>query len=180
MTTYIAILRGINVGGKRKILMADLRQMFLNIGLVNPSTYIQSGNIFFQSTDITSLIALSTKIEEAIFNKYGFEVPVIVTTHQELKETIQSNTFFQQNIDINQLHLTFLKEEPSADCQEKAISYIDDALDDFIIKGKNVYLCCKGKYHQTKFGNTFFEKKLKVTATTRSWKTVLKLEELSK
>ena len=180
MAKKIAILRGINVGGKRKILMQDLKMLFKDLGFKNIETYIQSGNVFFESDVNQSEIEISEKIEQAILKKYEFEVPVIVRSTKDLEMVVKNNPFHRGNkTDINQLHLTFLKESPSRENYEKAESFNYEP-DRFVIQGKHVFVYCEGKYHQTKINNNFFENKLKATATTRNWKTVLKLLELSK
>jgi uncharacterized protein (DUF1697 family) len=180
MKKLIAILRGINVGGKRKILMADLRSLFENNGFTDVKTYIQSGNVFFSSASKRDLISISNLLEKAILDEYGFTVPVVVVSHQEIERAIKSNPFLlEEDIDIKQLHLTFLKEKPTTENRLNAESYNYEP-DKFIIKEKNVFINCIGKYHKTKLSNNFFESKLKVSATTRNWKTVMKLFELSK
>jgi len=179
MTKKIALLRGINVGGRRKIIMADLRQLLEKIGFTDVKTYIQSGNIIFTHKEELSNIEIAEKIEKVIAENYEFEVPALVRTAEEWKNAINNSPFYQEDMeDVSQLHLTFLKEKPSIENQEKAESY-DYPPDKFIIKNKEVYILCLGKYHKTKLSNTFFEKKLKVSTTTRNWKTVLKLLELS-
>lgn len=177
MSKKIAILRGINVGGKRKILMADLKALCEKIGLENITTYIQSGNIIFNSKLENS--ELEDKLEESIKERFGFIVPVIVRNSIEIRNSIDKNPFYHKNADINKLHLTFLKEQPSQENLAKVNSFNFEP-DKFEIAGKDVFLYCDGKYHQTKLNNTFFEKKLNVGATTRNWKTVLKLFELGK
>jgi len=179
MNTKIAILRGINVGGKRKILMVDLKLLFEDLGFINITTYIQSGNVIFNSETKLTDIQITEKIENAITNKYGFTVPVIIKSIKEIEESIIENPFYQKdNQDINKLHLTLLKEQPTSENQMKTESYNYEP-DKFAIKGKNVFIFCKGKYHQSKLTNNFFENKLKVSATTRNWKTILKLVKLS-
>jgi uncharacterized protein (DUF1697 family) len=108
MKRKIAILRGINVGGKRKILMADLKSLCENLGWKNIVTYIQSGNLIFDSDKPNS--ELEINLEKAITEKFGFDVPVIVRTEKELETSINNNPFFDEDTDIKQLHLTFLKE----------------------------------------------------------------------
>ncbi|WP_224484714.1 DUF1697 domain-containing protein [Robertkochia aurantiaca] len=179
MHKRIAILRGINVGGKRKILMADLKSMFEKMKFSNVHTYIQSGNVFFESKNDIDNIELSKNIEEALKEAFGLEVPVIVRTPKEIETAISQNPFYRNDSDIGHLHLTFLKEEPTDENQDKAKSYNYEP-DRFKIKGRDIFIYCEGKYHQSKLTNNFFEKKLKVGATTRNWKTVLKLFELSK
>lgn len=177
MNRKIGILRGINVGGKRKILMADLKSMCEELGLKKVTTYIQSGNLIFNSDKPNS--ELENELEKAITEKYGFDVPVIVRTQKELENSINNNPFFEKDADIKQLHLTFLKKKPSKENIEKAQTF-NYKLDKFKIDNKNVFIFCAGKYHESKLTNNFFEKQLKVGATTRNWKTVMKLSELSK
>ncbi len=177
MNKKIAILRGINVGGKRKILMADLKSLCEKLGLKDVKTYIQSGNIIFDS-DKESL-ELENELEKTIIEKYGFNVPVIVRTDKEFEASIKNNSFFDENIDIKRLHLTFLKEKPNEENIEKTKTFNYEP-DKFKIYDKDIFIYCAGKYHESKLTNNFFEKKLKVGATTRNWKTVLKLLELIK
>ncbi len=174
----IAILRGINVGGKRKILMADLKQLFKKMGLNPVKTYIQSGNVIFHSKAHETVDQLAKKIEDAVAAKYGFFVPVIVLTAKELEVCIEKNPYFQEDdVDINRLHLTMLKKEPTHEDIASSAS-LQSGPDKFTINGKNVFIYCADKYHKSKLTNRFFENKLKVPATTRNWKTVLKLAEL--
>lgn len=176
MNRKIGILRGINVGGKRKILMADLKSMCEKLGLENVTTYIQSGNLVFNS-DLSNS-ELENNLEKAIAEKFGFDVPVIVRTGKELENSINNNPFFAKNADIKQLHLTFLKEKPNKENLEKTLTFNYEP-DKFKIEDKDVFLFCTGKYHESKLTNNFFEKQLKVGATTRNWQTVLKLSELN-
>ena len=177
MNRKIGILRGINVGGKRKILMADLKSMCENLGLKNVRTYIQSGNLIFNSDKPNSV--LENDLEKAIAENYGFDVPVIVRTEKELENSIKNNPFFDENTDIKQLHMTFLKEKPSKETIENARAFNFEP-DKFKIIDREVFLLCAGKYHKSKLTNNFLEKQLKVGATTRNWTTVTKLSELSK
>lgn len=179
MTNKIALLRGINVGGKRKILMADLRELLTGIGFTDVKTYIQSGNIFFNLSNEMNDAEIADAIEKLISDNYEFNVPVVVRSVEEVQQAIKSNPFYAENEeDITHLHLTFLKEKPSEENQLKTEEYNYEP-DKFVIKNKDVFIFCEGKYHKSKLTNTFFEKKLKVSTTTRNWKTILKLLELS-
>src|SRR5699024_982607 len=109
MNRKIAILRGINVGGERKIRMSDLKSLCKKQGWKDVETYIQSGNIIFTSDNQNS--DLEEALELAIKEKYRFDVPVIVQNSKKLQTSIDNNPFYNQNIEINQLHLTFLKEK---------------------------------------------------------------------
>ncbi|WP_339921938.1 DUF1697 domain-containing protein [uncultured Cyclobacterium sp.] len=179
MEKRIAILRGINVGGKRKILMADLKSMFEDLGYKEVLTYIQSGNVIFTAENKMSDIQMADLIEQAIKSKFGFDVPVIVRTAQELNNTFNENPFYgKADTDINKLHITFLNKEPEKGNLEK-IQALEFPPDKFLVKGKDIFIYCDGKYHQSKLTNNFFEGKLKTSATTRNLKTVSKLCELS-
>jgi len=178
MTKKIALLRGINVGGKRKILMADLRSMFEDLTFTNIKTYIQSGNVLFTSDKENDHLALSKKIETAINKRFGFAVPVIIRTAIELANSVNENPFYKDSIAIQHLHLSFLSEVPTQQNRQQIEAYHFEP-DKFIIKGKDIFIYCESSYHKSKLTNNFFEKKLSVSATTRNWKTVLKLLELS-
>ncbi len=180
MTKKIALLRGINVGGKRKVLMKDLKALFEKLGYTDVVTYIQSGNVIFDSNSSLGTIQIASKIEKAIFKTYNFEVPVVVITANDIKQAVESNPFLNNEaVSNNQLHLTFLQGIPNSEYLVKIASYPTGS-DQFIIKNRVIYLCCQDKYHKSKLSNNFFETKLKVSATTRNWKTVLKLLELSR
>ena len=175
MTTYIAILRGINVSGKNKILMQDLKALFESLNFKNVKTYIQSGNVVFDSN---SLKNLETLIQQKIKEQFGFDVPVIVRTVDEITNILKHNPYLKQkNIELDKLHITFLSETPIKENLTKIHTY-NFAPDVFEIIGNEVYLHCPNGYGNTKLSNTFFENKLKVTATTRNWKTVNEIAKL--
>lgn len=179
MQTFISILRGINVSGQRKILMADLKTLYESLKFKEIKTYIQSGNVVFKSDSKISDIQLARKIEKAIFTKYNFEVPVIIRTKEELEKIVSQNPFVKEkNIDLKKLHVTFLSESPANEKVElvKEINFLPDR---FAIKGKEIYLHIPGSYGETKLSNKFFEDKFKVSATTRNWNTVNKLFEMA-
>lgn len=158
--------------------MAGLKALYEELGFTNVVTYIQSGNVIFQ-TKKKSDTALATQLETAVKATYGFDVPVVIRTVAELKEIIQNNPFLQEKeLDMEKAHITFLATAPSQEALAKAATY-DYSPDRFIIKGKEVYLHVPGSYGETKLSNTFFEKVLKVSATTRNWRTVNKLAELA-
>jgi len=179
MSRYIAILRGINVGANRKVLMADLKILLTKLGLENIQTYIQSGNLIFDLANPESIPTLEERLHLAISDTFDFDIPVIVRTSEEMEQSIAINPFLKQNdADIEKLHLTFLKETPTAELIEKMKGF-DFSPDRYEIIGNNVFVYCENGYGRTKITNDFFEKKLKISATTRNWKTVMKLLELS-
>jgi len=178
MQTFISILRGINVSGQKKILMADLKTLYEKLKFKEVTTYIQSGNVAFKGEEKWKDIKLAQKIEGAIFKKYNFQVPVIIRSKEELKKIISSNPFLKEkNIDTKKLHVTFLSEIP-AKTNVESIEDIDFSPDIFILNGKEIYLHIPVSYGETKLSNNFFENKLKVKATTRNWNTVNKLLEM--
>ncbi len=176
MKKYIAILRGINVGGKRKILMADLRALLESKGFENVSTYIQSGNVFYNYKKNIKSAAMEKMIHDAIAEKYGFDVPVIVRTKKEIEQAILDCPFPTE--EINKLYLTFFKSQPEIELVE-SFNEMTFGEDKFHIKEKEAYILYADRYSKSKLTNNLLEKKLKVTATTRNWKTTLKLVELA-
>jgi uncharacterized protein (DUF1697 family) len=177
MNKYIALLRGINVSGKNKIKMADLKLVLEKDGLENVITYIQSGNIIFNS-DLINKLELSQKIENIIKLKFGLDVPTLVITPLEL-EQISKNNPFQGQSGTNQdlLYYVFLFEtpDPSKISMLEAIDYRPEL---FEIKNTLVYLYPVNGYGKAKLNNNLLENKLKVKATTRNYKTVEKLLNL--
>jgi uncharacterized protein (DUF1697 family) len=178
METYISILRGINVSGHKMIKMEALRKMYESLGFKNVKTYIQSGNVIFQATKATTA-GLAKEIAKKIQKESGFEVPIIVKEVKELESVFENNPFVnKRREDLAKLHVTFLSEKPEASNIEK-INAGNYAPDEFIIENDAVYLFCPNGYGNTKLNNTFFENKLKVTATTRNWKTVTELVNIA-
>lgn len=179
MKTFISILRGINVSGQKKILMADLKALYESLKLKDVATYIQSGNVLFKSSENLSDLEFAVKIKKSIHKKYGFEVPVIIRSKEEIEKIVSNNPFLaDKNMDLKKLHVTFLSEIPATE-NVGSIASISYSPDQFIISGKEVYLYIPVSYGETKLSNNFFEKKLKVSATTRNWNTVNKLLELA-
>jgi len=179
MITYIALLRGINVSGKNKIDMKGLKAAFESLGFSRVKTYIQSGNIVFDSTEINKS-ELKVMIEEKIKYISGFPITVILRISNEMLIIINSNPFLKASkIDTNKLHVTFLSDKPTVSALNQ-IKEMQDEQDEFVISGQEVYLHCPKGYGRTKFSNAYFEKKLSVATTTRNWKTVTQLFDIVK
>jgi len=178
MTKCIVLLRGINVGKGRKVPMTDLKKLCEALGLKNVKTYIQSGNVVFELGRPEAILMLEMRLQQAFSETFGFDIPVIVRTDEEWAESIAQNPFLkEENLDIELLHLTFLKELPKPELLEKIKGY-QYLPDRYEIIGRNVFIFCAAGYGTSKLVNSFFESKLKVPATTRNWKTVLKLHEM--
>ncbi len=178
METYITLLRGINLGGRNSIKMDALRILLSELKFQNVETYIQSGNIVYQCKE-TKTDLLSKKIAVAIEKQFGFEVPVITMTLDELKQSVENSPFLNhKNKDVSFLHITFLAEVPQ-DILFKTIDGNKYLPDEIQLINKSVYLYCPNGYGNTKLHNAFLENKLKVTATTRNWKTCNELIQIA-
>ena len=175
MVAYVAMLRGINVGGKNKIKMSDLQALFVGLGHADVTTYIQSGNVVFTS-GAKSAAAVTAAIEQRIVREFGAEVSIVLRTKAELAKVIAGNPFADG--DLAKVHVTFLAKKPEAPLV-RALAEHRSPPDEFRIVGREVYLRCPNGYGKTKLNNTFWERKLKVGATTRNWNTVTKLFELA-
>jgi len=177
MKTYICLLRGINVSGHKKIKMADLRIQLANLGLSEVTTYIQSGNVIFDS-DQQDANQLADEIKQMIMTVYGHDVPVLVRSSDYWSRVAAKHPFIQTGEEpLNQVVVTFLKGIPAQEHLESIKDYVYKE-DVFLIRDDAIFIYCPGGYGNTKLSNTFFERKLKVQATTRNWKTVLKLTEM--
>lgn len=180
MNTYICILRGINVSGHKIIKMDELKNMFQKLKFNEVQTYIQSGNVIFKSEEINTK-QLEEIIHSKILEVFGFEVPVLVKSSQDLKTIFESNPFLQnRSEDIAKLHVTFLSDIPTKDRIDKLSEQTYDS-DEYQIMNDVVYLFCPiNSYGNTKLSNQFLESKLKLNATTRNWKTLSQLISLLK
>lgn len=176
--TYISTLRGINVGGARKLKMDALAGMYSDLGFTHVQTYIQSGNVIFQS-DQAGCKDLAAKISGKIGETFSFTVPVIVLEVQDLAAVVESNPFAgDPTRDESFMHVTFLSDVPAPE-NMASLEGVQLPGEEFVVLGKSVYLYCPNGYGNTKLNNGFFEKRLKVDATTRNWKTTLELLKLS-
>jgi uncharacterized protein (DUF1697 family) len=174
MSKYLSMLRGINVSGQKSIKMDELIKLFELLNYKNVTTYIQSGNVMFDSSE-EKPENIAEKIQKKIKKEFSFEVPVIIRTKQDLSYIINTNPFLKRkDIDHSKLHLTFLSKMQEGPIPRKIMETISGE-DEFSISGKEIYLFCPNGYGKTKFNNSFFEKKLNTIATTRNWNTVKNL-----
>jgi uncharacterized protein (DUF1697 family) len=177
MPAYIAMLRGINVSGHNTIKMEHLRALCIDLGFRNVETYVQSGNIVFQ-TRIENPSNLSRLISEKILLASGFDVPVILRSSIEMRNVIANNPFLKEKrIDSSKLHVTFLSETVQESVL-KRLEPLSNYPDRFYRAPQEIYLYCPGGYGRTKLSNNAIEKALSVRATTRNWKTTNTLLEM--
>lgn len=180
MLTYIALLRGINVSGHHKIKMAELKQLFINLGYLEVATYIQSGNVIFKS-HIKESILIEDTVISAISKHFGHTIEVLILTKNELMTIFNANPFLAKDptTDISKLHVTILNKMPDLAGIPTIEILVANSDDEFQLIENAIYLFCPNGYGKTKLNNNLFEKKLKIAATTRNWNTISKLVELS-
>ena len=175
MNTFITFLRGINVSGQKKVPMAELRNLFTKEGFQNVETYIQSGNVVFQS-DSSDEQKLEDKIKSAIQSHFGFDVSVLVKSPEELQQIFDDCPFSQNQKE--QSYFILLYNIPDKGLI-KELSNLEFPDETFVITKNCIYLYVSNGYGRAKCNNNFFERKLKVTATARNYKTIVKLLSLS-
>jgi len=174
MPIYISMLRGINVGGHKRIKMDRLRESFEALGFERVKTYIQSGNVVFQAGKI-SISGLSGKIEERILSDFGFSVSVISRTSDEMGKLIADNPFLKERgIDLEKLHVTFLSAAP-APAALKKLADLTVAPDRFHCFGKQIYFHLPNGVSGSVLMKSPVDRVLAVVPTTRNWRTVNQL-----
>ncbi|MGG6230394.1 DUF1697 domain-containing protein [Tenacibaculum sp. SDUM215027] len=171
MNTIIILLRGINVSGKNKIPMKELKALLEELDYSDVKTYIQSGNIVLKTEE--DLREVEKRIHTKIKEKYGYEVAVLAKEIKEVIEILQNNPY--NHLPEKQQYFTFLFKGVKVEELE-----VDAKEDEFTILKDIVYVNAVGGYGKTKLTNNFFERKLKVSATTRNFKTTNHLVELAK
>jgi uncharacterized protein (DUF1697 family) len=171
MQTFIAFLRGINVGGHRITKMAELRQVLTPAGYVEVQTYIQSGNLVFASEEWDTA-KHAHNLARLILDHFGFEVPVMVLLPKEVERILASNPYVGSELMAsNPVYFSILSETPSPEklLALKAVSYPDEH---FSIVGDCIYAIYPKGTGKAKLNHAFFEKKLGVSMTTRNLRTM--------
>lgn len=177
-STYVALLRGINVGGKHKLPMKDLAEVFSESKCKDVRTYIQSGNVVFCAPP-EQVKRLASDLEKKLEARFGFPVPIIIRSHQQLTNVVQANPFLARGASEKMLYVVFLADEPSAD----AVGKLDPQRspgDEFRVVGSEIFLQLPNGAGNSKLTNAYFDSKLSTIGTARNWATVLKLLEMSK
>ncbi len=179
MPVYIAMIRGINVSGQKLIKMADLKKACEEIGLTEVRTYIQSGNIVFD-TPQRSAAKVAEAVADCIEKRFGHEVAVIVRTTAEMEKAVRANPYLsRKGVDLKRIYITFLNEAPSKSTLS-GLAVPPSGKDEFQIIGKELFGYFPDGYGRTKLNNNLFERKLNTSATTRNWNTVLRLLEMAR
>lgn len=170
MTIYFALLRGINVSGHNMIKMTELKRMFEEMGFTRVQTYINSGNVMFESEEAAGL--LEARIETEISKVFGLSISVMVRSDMEWKAIMAKCPFSPDSLaDKQSIHLTLLKKAPTEEELDR-LPDIEHPGDEFLIDGREIYVLYRNSILDSKLAKKF--QKL-VPATARNWKTVVKL-----
>ena len=177
MYTHLALLRGINVSGHNMIKMNDLKALLERMGFQNVRTYIQSGNVFVDSEEEHGA-TVGFKIKQEIFKEWGYDVPIIVITKEDLEACLNNNPYLKEKeADTKKLYFTFISKELSdSSIHDLKMSQVKP--DEAVIDKNRIYVKYAVGAGKTRFDQKYIEKKLNVTATMRNWNTVTKLLEM--
>ncbi len=175
MKTYIVLLRGINVGGHKKVPMGELRELLSNTNFDNIKTYIQTGNISLR-TSLKSRFEVEEAVQKAIQQHFGFEVSVLAKTKNDIERIFENCPFPEEQKKKSYFAILHNNQEPELVALAKEKTYEDESYD--IIDDCIYFFSSKG-YGQAKFSLNYFERKLKTSATARNYNTMVKLIEFS-
>jgi uncharacterized protein (DUF1697 family) len=177
MARYVALLQGINVGRNRRIAMADLKALVEGLGYDDVKTHLNSGNVVFTAGDRANA-ALARDIEDAIRERLGLDVPVVVRSGAELARIVANNPFHEAAADHTTLHVAFLGAEPDPE-RVAALAEVDRGDDDYRVIGADAYLFYPHKLTGATFMPAGLGKALGVVATSRNWRTVTRLAAMA-
>ena len=171
---YVAFLRAVNVGG-RVVKMDRLRAIFESLGLKNVETFIASGNVIFESA-VKDLASLEKKIEKELQKSLGYAVTTFLRSVEDLKQVAECQPFAKAEMENegNTLYIAFLPTSPEAELQKKLLAF-RNPVDDFHVRGREVYWLCRKTMSRSDFSGATLEKTLRVPATLRNVTTVRKL-----
>jgi uncharacterized protein (DUF1697 family) len=172
---HVALLRGVNVGGKNSLPMKELAKMFVDAGCDDVRTYIQSGNVVFRAKRALAQ-RVPSLVSAAIVKRFGFESPVLTRTAEELRVIAAKNPFLRKGADSDRLHVAFLASLPTS---TKDLDPKRSPPDEFVLQGREIFLHLPNGVGKTKLTNAYFDSKLRTTSTVRNWRTVLTLLDLA-
>ncbi|HLT20576.1 MAG TPA: DUF1697 domain-containing protein [Thermomicrobiales bacterium] len=176
MTSYVAFLRGVNLGAKNKVPMKELRAVLDDMGYQNVRTYIQSGNILFEADDFVEA-RVAQEMQAAIEAHFGVVSPVVLRSAAELAAVAAANPFDVAAIEPAKLHVMLLNREPA---QEDVARLDPDRSpgDSYVVKNREIYVHFPNGAGRSRLGVDYFDRVLGVTATARNWNTITKLLEM--
>lgn len=173
---YVALLRGINVGGKNKLPMAELVEICEGLGCSEVETYIQSGNVVFAAPAHVAK-TLPTKIAAAIKKEKGLQVPVVMRSATQFRKAAAKHPLARRGLDEKALAVMFLADKPAA-AQVSKLDANRSPGDSFKVVGAELYLCLPNGAARSKLTNAYFDSTLGTVSTARNWRTVQKLVEM--
>lgn len=174
MTVAIALIRGINVGGKHRLPMSTLRSLCEKLGWKDVATLLQSGNVVFRCAE-RALVGVARKLEEAVEVECGFRAGVVVRSHDEVRAMVAANPFAsKRGLEPNKLLVMFLAAAPDTGAS-KALAALKAHPEELVLKGREHFMYYPDGVGQSKLPFTAVERALKVSGTTRNWNTVTKL-----
>jgi len=177
LSTFVALLRGVNVSGRKRVEMAALCHSCEALGLTGVRSYLQSGNLVFSSTQEDSH-ALAAALKARIAQDFGHDVDVLVLPAKELEQIVRSSPLAPRAGTKGRLyHATFLFRHAPETLFRELVLPLQDG-EKAVLAGRVVYLHCPHGYARTKLNNAYFEKALGAPATTRNWRTVRALDAL--
>jgi uncharacterized protein (DUF1697 family) len=178
MPTYLALLRGINLGGRNKVAMGDLRQLAESLGHTDVATYIQSGNLIFSSPE-TDAAALTDALEQGIAQQLGVKSAVVLVSRDELARAVTDNPFPDEP-DPRRVHAVFRRDDRSPE----ALAAIDalqqksrdaGSADEVVVIGRTLFLHTPDGFGRSDLAVKLFNSKTQAAGTARNWATVTKL-----
>lgn len=173
-TRHVALLRGINVGGKNRLPMKELSALFEGAGCTDVATYIQSGNVVFSSTDAAKA---ALRVQQEIARLFRFDAPVVTRTADEMRRVLDANPFLRAGAPEEQLHVAFLRDLP-APAQVASLDPARSPPDEFAVDGREVFLRMPDGVARSKLTNAWMDAKLSTVSTARNWRTVRALVEM--
>lgn len=174
---HIALLRGINVGGRNMLPMKDLSRIFASLGCENVRTYIQSGNVVFEA-DAALAKSLAAKVSKRISEEFSLSVPVVMRSAREWNKAAGSHPFAKSGVAEKLLHVIFLADKPKP-ADIKQLDPNRSPGDEFKVMGREIYACFGRGVAGTKLTNAYFDRVLKTVSTARNWRTVQTLAEMA-
>lgn len=177
MAQYLALLRGINVGGNRLIKMEDLKQIFTDLKFKNVSTYIQSGNVLFDAKE-PDLEGLRLKIEKGLLKALGYQVDIYLRSISNMESIIKYDAFKKMNAgEEAKVYVAFLSGTPTRE-QKKSVEALSNDIDSFHIEENQLYVVSNRGRGDILNTDVLIKKQLAMKSTVRNWNTTQKLYKL--
>jgi uncharacterized protein (DUF1697 family) len=170
---HVALMRGINIGGKHRVSMKDLAALCTAAGCREVETYIQSGNVVCDAPE-----SLARKVPKAVAAalqaKLGFAAPIVLRSGAEMMAMAATNPYLRRGVDPATLYVAFLADPPEA-ARVKTLDPARSPPDTFEVLGRDVFICCPNGVGNTKLHTTWFDTKLDTISTARNWRTCMEL-----